>query len=466
MSEGFERRHPLATRPRSQAAGDQLARGALRRSRDASRSAGSDAQRSVHCGGSRLLYRPFSADRRRVPRYRTLLIVLTALLLMPAGLASARSAPHAMRSSSELRYVSAPGQYTVAVTVASAAGSQRVAVVISRGARRSLYVSRRRPTQLEFHADLRPGPVRVRVVGSRFRPQLRLRLAPRTPAHQSPTQGTAASGKPTASRSTAPVSGPSAPSSQPATTRATPASARQLVWSDEFGGSAGSPPLSAKWTANVGDYGAADGEQEQYTNSPSNAQLDGNGHLQVIARAAPAPDAAGRRYTSAELQTQGLFSARYGLVEARMQLPRGTGLWPAFWMLGDNIDKVSWPNCGEIDIMEALDGDPLTVHGTIHGPDGSSDGYAIGNQTTATSSLTAGYHTYGVQWTPDSISFLLDGKAYATVTRAQLPKGQHWVFDQPFHLLLNLAVGRWAGPPTTSTSFPAMLLVDWVRVYQ
>jgi beta-glucanase (GH16 family) len=401
-----------------------------------------------------------------MPRYRTLLVVLVALLLMPAGLASARSAPHASRSSSDLRYVSAAGQYTVSVTVASAAGSQYVAVAALGKARRSIYISRRRPAQLEFHAALRPGPVRVKVSGSRFRPQLQVRVAPGKPAHQSATQGTAASGQPTPSRSTTSVSGPSAITSQPPTTSTTPTSDQRLVWSDEFGGAAGSQPSSTKWTANVGDYGAGDGEQERYTNSPSNAQLNGHGDLQITARSATTPDAAGRGYTSAELQTQGLFSAKYGLVEARMQLPAGTGLWPAFWMLGDNIDTVGWPSCGEIDIMEALDGDPLTVHGTIHGPDGSSDGYAIGNQTTATSSLTAGFHTYGMQWTPDSISFLLDGRAYATVTRAELSGGDRWMFDQPFHMLLNLAVGGWAGSPTTATRFPATLLVDWVRVYQ
>jgi beta-glucanase (GH16 family) len=150
-----------------------------------------------------------------------------------------------------------------------------------------------------------------------------------------------------------------------------------------------------------------------------------------------------------------------------MQIPAGVGLWPAFWMLGDNINTVGWPACGEIDAMEAIGQNPFTVYGTIHGPDGSAAGHQVQNTATSATALASGFHTYGVSWSPNSITWLLDGVPYATVTSADLAPGQTWVFNAPFHLLLNLAVGgSWGGPPNAGTHFPATLLVDWVRVYQ
>lgn len=227
-------------------------------------------------------------------------------------------------------------------------------------------------------------------------------------------------------------------------------------------------PSTAQWTHDLGAYGAPDHELQTYTDSPSNVSFDGHGDLAIVARrqTATGPDGQLRNYTSARLETQGLFSTQYGLIEARMKIPAGTGLWSAFWMLGDDISAVGYPGSGEIDVMETLGRTPFTVRGTLHGPDGQSS-YSRGQDSGSPRSLATGFHIYGVSWSHNSITWLLDGIPYATTTSANLSTGQTWVFNHPFHLLLNLAVGGdWPGPPNSSTPFPATLLVDWVRVYQ
>jgi beta-glucanase (GH16 family) len=242
----------------------------------------------------------------------------------------------------------------------------------------------------------------------------------------------------------------------------------KLVFSDDFTGPVGTPPSPSKWIHDVGAYGSPDNELQTYTDSPANASVDGHGDLAIVARqqTATGPDELTRNYTSARLETQGLFSTTYGLIEARMKIPAGTGLWSAFWMLGDDIDKVGYPASGEVDVMETLGQSPFKVRGTLHGP-GLPSGYARGQDFDSPSSLAAGFHTYAVSWSANSITWLLDGTPYASVTSASLAPGQTWVFDRPFHLLLDLAVGGdWPGPPDASTPFPATLLVNWVRVYQ
>jgi beta-glucanase (GH16 family) len=246
-----------------------------------------------------------------------------------------------------------------------------------------------------------------------------------------------------------------------------PGAHTRLVWSDEFSGSAGAPPRDA-WVPDVGAYGWTNHELETYTAATANAALDGQGHLAIVAcrETATGPDGRTRAYTSARLTTRGRFSATHGLFEARMKIPAGRGLWPAFWLLGDDIDAVGWPASGEIDVMEALGHDPSTVYGTLHGPAGGEAG-ALGSSFVAPSSLASGFHTYAVSWSSSSVTWLLDGRTYATVGSAIGLRGWSAIFDRPFHLLLNLAVGgTWPGPPDASTSFPATLLVDWVRVYR
>ncbi len=243
----------------------------------------------------------------------------------------------------------------------------------------------------------------------------------------------------------------------------------KLVWSDEFNGPAGTPPAASKWIPDVGAWGYTNNELETYTNSPANASDDGHGHLAIVARrqTETGPDGRTRNYTSARVETQGLFSANHGLIEARMKIPAGAGLWPAFWMLGDDVNRVGWPACGEVDVLEALGLNPSVAHGFINGPSGGTSHYTVGRAITSPRSLASAFHTYAIRWSRNSITWLLDGVPYGTVTPKDLSPGANWVYNRRFHLVLNLAVGgSWGGPPNGSTLFPATLLVDWVRVYQ
>jgi beta-glucanase (GH16 family) len=247
--------------------------------------------------------------------------------------------------------------------------------------------------------------------------------------------------------------------------------ASRLVWKDEFDGPRNAPVDGARWRHEVG--GAwGDGELQSYTARTTNAYQNGRGHLLITARAERfrGTDSIIRDYTSARISTKDRYSFQYGLFEARMQTPFGQGLWPAFWALGADIDRSGWPECGEIDVMEQFGHEPEKTLGTIHGPrhtDGGQSDYEPGYSFAHSSPLSQGFHTYGVQWLPGSVQFQVDGHPYGTVTQADLPAGSRWVFDHPFYLILNVAVGgRWAGKPDSSTQFPQALVVDYVRVYQ
>jgi beta-glucanase (GH16 family) len=247
--------------------------------------------------------------------------------------------------------------------------------------------------------------------------------------------------------------------------------ARRLVWSDEFNGGQNSPVDGRRWRHETG--GAwGEGELQSYTPRKANAHQDGRGRLRIVARAERfrGMDTITRDYTSARISTQGRYSFRYGLVEARLQMPVGRGIWPAFWALGTDIDRVGWPECGEIDVMEYLGQEPTTATGTIHGPrdgGGANVDYKPGRSIVHTTPLAQEFHTYGVQWLPGSIQFYFDGRPYWSITAADLPAGSRWVFDHPFFLVLNIAVGgKWPGSPDASTTFPQALVVDYVRVYQ
>lgn len=248
-----------------------------------------------------------------------------------------------------------------------------------------------------------------------------------------------------------------------------PSSGWTLAWSDEFSGADGSAPDPSKWTYDLGGKGWGNSELECYTNRAQNAQIQG-GNLIITAQkeAFTCSDGTASSYTSARLKTQGLFSQAYGRFEARIKIPAGQGMWPAFWMLGNNISSTGWPDCGEIDIMENIGKEPGTVHGSLHGP--STSGPT--SDATASFSLPAGqtfadgFHVYAVEWEPGTVRFYLDSNLYATFTQAQWPAGGTWVFDHPFFLLLNVAVGgSWPGSPDNTTQFPQQMLVDYVRVY-
>ena len=241
-----------------------------------------------------------------------------------------------------------------------------------------------------------------------------------------------------------------------------------LTWSDEFDGAAGSAPNASKWKYDVGGGGWGNNEQQYYTTSTSNAALNGAGQLVITARKEnPANYQChyGRcQYTSARLLTADRFTQAYGRFESRMKIPRGQGIWPAFWMLGADIGSNPWPNSGEIDIMENIGKEPNTVHGTIHGP-GYSGAEGIGAGYTIGAPFADAFHTFAVEWEPNVLRWYVDGNLYQTRTPADLG-GDRWVFDHPFFMLLNLAVGGyWPGYPDGTTQFPQTLTVDYVRVY-
>ena len=245
----------------------------------------------------------------------------------------------------------------------------------------------------------------------------------------------------------------------------TPPPPWQLVWSDEFEGPAGTPPDPARWVHDVGGNGWGNGELEFYTDRVENAALDGAGALVITARA---EDYMGRAYTSGRLNTRGLYEATYGRFEASLRLPAGKGLWPAFWMLGGNVADVGWPACGEIDVMENRGADPSAVSGSLHGP-GYAGGSALIGVYTAPggASLADDFHLFAVEWDDSEVRFSVDGDVFQDVRRTRLPAGGSWVFDHPFFLVVDLAVGgTFGGPPDATTVFPQVLRVDYVRAYR
>lgn len=243
-----------------------------------------------------------------------------------------------------------------------------------------------------------------------------------------------------------------------------------LVWADEF--DVTGTPDSSKWTFEIGD-GTAQGipgwgnnELQYYTDRPENVKVE-DGNLVITANRESYMGAA---YTSARVLTKGKYQTKYGRFEARIKLPWGQGLWPAFWLLGDdNGGSVIWPEIGEIDIMEYRGQEPTITHGTIHGP-----GYSGGNAVTKSYELTndrfdTGFHVFGVEWGPDFINYYVDDVLYNQITPNDIPAGTKWVFDSnEFYIILNVAVGGTfvGAAPDSNTVFPQTMEVDYVRVYQ
>ncbi|MDQ3321165.1 MAG: glycoside hydrolase family 16 protein [Acidobacteriota bacterium] len=248
---------------------------------------------------------------------------------------------------------------------------------------------------------------------------------------------------------------------------------RKLAFKDKFNKVANTPVDATKWTAEIGGAGWGNQELQYYTNDIENAYHDGAGSLVIKSIKKDLPFSfkcwyGQCKYTSARLITKGKFDQKYGRFEARIKIPREQGMWSAFWMLGNNIDKVGWAQCGEIDVMENIGREPLTVHGTIHGP-----GYSGANGVGAPFSLANNqkfaddFHVYVAEWGENKIGFYVDGKLYKTITPKDLPAGKQWVYDHPFFMILNLAVGgNWGGAPDETTVFPQTMLVDYVRVYR
>ena len=241
-----------------------------------------------------------------------------------------------------------------------------------------------------------------------------------------------------------------------------PPPGNELVWQDEFDGPAGALPDPERWRFDVGTYWG-NAQLEYDTDRPANASLDGDGHLAITAREEAYE---GQPYTSGRIKTQDLFEPTRGRVEARIKLPVGQGIWPAFWMLGADIDRVPWPRCGEIDIMEYRGQEPRVLWGTIHGPGYAGDDAIGGRHVLAEGGFHLDFHVFAVEWDEAGIAWEVDGHAYHRAEPDDLPAGAEWVFDRPFFILLNVAVGgRWVGPPDDATEFPQTMLVDYVRVY-
>ncbi len=235
-----------------------------------------------------------------------------------------------------------------------------------------------------------------------------------------------------------------------------------LFWSDEFDGVAGSAVDAETWTHDLGGGGWGNEELEGYTDSTENSSLDGDGHLVITAR-----EEEDGSYTSARLTTDGSVEFQYGRVEARIKLPSGQGMWPALWMLGaDSPDGEELSQPAEIDIMENLGNDPATVYGTLHGPGYSDDeGPGDSYENPDGDAFSDDWHVFAVDWRADGVAWSVDGEEYFRVTPDTV-SGKEWVFDRPFYLLVNLAVGgTWPGDPDETTRFPQEMLVDYIRIY-
>lgn len=234
-----------------------------------------------------------------------------------------------------------------------------------------------------------------------------------------------------------------------------------LVMQDEF--DVDGAPNSAYWSYNIGtgSNGWGNNELQYYTDRPQNVVVE-DGMLKITAIRELYM---GSNYTSARILTKGKVEQKYGRIEARIKCPLGQGIWPAFWMLGANSDTVVWPQCGEIDIMEYLGSNPTTAFGTVHGP-GYAGGQSISkNFTLKNSRFDTDFHIFGIEWGENYINYYIDDKLYNQITPEDVPG--EWVFNQPFYIILNMAVGgNLPGSPNTETTFPQTMLVDYVRIYQ
>lgn len=245
-----------------------------------------------------------------------------------------------------------------------------------------------------------------------------------------------------------------------------------LTWQEEFDQPVGTPPNPASWSYDLGDTGWGNAELQNYVDDLEHAQVVAdpaaeNGAALQISLTYNGQGLSHGNFLSARLLTQGKVSFQYGYIEARLRLPLGQGVWPAFWMLGTDIEEVGWPACGEIDIMENRGDKPGWNASSLHGP-----GYSGGSPLSGEHNLPDGqefhqsYHTFGILWERDSITSLVDGTPYVTQTAADIP-GRTWAFNYPFFFLVNLAIGgHFSGLPDETTMFPQTLRLDYIRVYQ
>lgn len=248
------------------------------------------------------------------------------------------------------------------------------------------------------------------------------------------------------------------------------------VWSDEFEGPVGASVDTTKWRYDLGDgcdagiCGWGNNEKEYYTGALENIALDGQGRLRIVARIAPPGLACYYgpcRYTSAKINTRGKMDAAPGRVEARIRLPAGQGLWPAFWMLGSSFPATPWPASGELDIMEYKGSDPMTTSSAVHGPGYSGQTPFVHAYSLRDGRFADDFHTFSVEWDSVHAQFFVDNSLHYEVTRGELERYGSSILGQPFFLILNLAVGgHFDGDPASDAIFPATMLVDYVRVFR
>jgi len=234
-----------------------------------------------------------------------------------------------------------------------------------------------------------------------------------------------------------------------------------MVWHDEFNHKHLNTNI---WNYETGGGGWGNHELENYTSRTQNSFLS-SGNLIISARK---EKYGGNDYTSARLTTQNKKSFKYGRIDIRAKLPVAQGLWPALWMLGNNISSVNWPACGEIDIMELIGKNPKQVHGSLHWKkQDESEGSFTKTYSLSSDDFSQKFHVFSLIWNRDSLKILVDNKVYASASRQDIAQPNPYPFDQPFFLIFNVAVGgSWPGPPDSSTQFPQRMFVDYVRVFQ
>jgi len=240
----------------------------------------------------------------------------------------------------------------------------------------------------------------------------------------------------------------------------------QLIWSDEFDGAAGATLDQSKWNFEIGrgQNGWGNNELQYYTDRTENAALDGEGNLIITAREESFD---GANYTSSRITTQDKLEITYGRIEARIKTPFGQGLWPAFWLLGTPNGDEIWPQIGEIDVMELRGQQPTKIASTVHGPGYSAGNGISGDYNLTNSRFDTEFHVFAAEWFTDKIDFYVDGFLHHTVTKEQIENaGNEWVYNDPFFLILNVAVGgNYVGSPNQATRFPQSMTIDYVRVY-
>ena len=376
--------------------------------------------------------------------------------------------------------VAAPGGYAVVVTVPATPVAESVSVFVGSQSQREVSVGPGQGAALAFQVHTSGRSFRVRTVSSG--PAVHVRVvsgslkavgagsapvggATGPDGPTGPTGTTGATGA-TGTTGTTGSTGPSGSgdTAKPGNLRGpTKGPYNKLMWSESFPGKRGQRPDPSIWTPD-GAGGCGAGTLSVNTPDPANASVNGRGGLAITA------EQHGSGYTSALLDTLGHFSIRYGRIEARIDVPAGSGLCSAFWMRGNASNPNNpncFPQCGEIDIMENISPFPARVFATLHGPVAGSAIFQQWEQfVTSATPVVSSFHTYGVIWNPRRIVWTLDGVPYAAATPASLPRSARWVFEgHPFHLLLDVAVGGWPGSPSSSGGFPATMTVDWVRIY-